>query len=266
LSKEKQPGVDPRGAAVDALSKRMADQMASILEAQAPQPPAIKTITNMKWLASIENGDGGIAGTGDGDGDGAGNADEATVEILIEEGSIIYGQLLIEANTDAPGPVLAQIVTGPYAGSRMLGSFEATDNYLILSFNSIVIDGMGHETQAVAIDPDTTLPGVVTEIDRRYFKRIILPMAAEFVRGLSEAVSESGSTTITIDSGGTTTSQTNEDKDEEQEVASGIEAAGEKFGELIEEEAQNTKPMIRVAAGTPLGILFVEPVTEELAE
>jgi hypothetical protein len=27
----------------------------------------------------------------------------------------------------------------------------------------------------VAIEPDTTLPGMITEIDHRYFKRVILP-------------------------------------------------------------------------------------------
>jgi intracellular multiplication protein IcmE len=167
---------------------------------------------------------------------------------------------LIEANTDAPGPVLAQIFTGPLKGARVIGSFQSTEEYITLSFNMIVIDGINYPINAVAIDPDTTLPGVITEIDHRYFKRIVLPMAAEFVSGLAEAISESGSTTVVIE--GDTVAESESDKNSQQEVASGITEAGDKLSEILEEEADATVPMLRVASGTPVGILFVGPVTD----
>lgn len=250
---------DTRGQAVTALAEMMASQMQSVLEAQEPQSPEIILVTGTDWLSGlIEEDEEG----GDLLGDGSGDPEDVT-EILIPAGEILYGQTLIEANTDAPGPVLAQIVSGPYAGSRMIGEFEATDNFLVLTFSTIVIDGVGRQTAAIAIDPDTSLPGVITEIDRRYFKRVILPMAAAFVEGLTGAIAQSGSTTITISDAGTTQSQTNEDLDSEQEVASGLEEAGQALREILEEEADSTVPMLRVKAGTPLGILFVEPVTEK---
>jgi intracellular multiplication protein IcmE len=130
----------------------------------------------------------------------------------------------------------------------------------MLSFSMIIIDGINYPVQAVAIDPDTTLPGVITEIDRRYFKRIILPMAAEFVSGLAEAVTESGTTSIYID--GDTVAQSTANKSQREEVASGISEAGEALSDILDEEADKTKPMLRVASGTPVGILFVSPVTD----
>ncbi len=260
------PTVDTRGAQINTISQQMFSQMESILAAQDPGESGIEFVTQIGWLVELEQktteqeaASGAQMAVQNGE-------DILQQEILIEEGSLVYGQLLLEANTDAPGPVLAQIVTGPYAGSRMLGTFEATDNYLVLTFDSIVIDGIGYQTQAVAIDPDSSLPGVATEIDRRYFKRVILPMAAAFVEGMTEAISESGTTTITVSAAGSTTSTEDDDKDTEQEVASGISEAGAKLGEILDEEAAKTVPLIRVDAGTPIGILFVDPVLREVEQ
>src|SRR5690606_12018046 len=59
---------------------------------------------------------------------GVGNED--IENIIIPAGTIEYAQLVTEANTDAPGPVMAQIASGPLAGARLIGSFQSTDNYL----------------------------------------------------------------------------------------------------------------------------------------
>ena len=85
-------------------------------------------------------------------------------------------------------------------------------------------------------------------------------MAAEFVSGLAEAMTESGSTSIFID--GNTVAQSTSNKSQREEVASGISEAGEALSDILDEEADKTKPMLRVASGTPVGILFVSPVTD----
>jgi intracellular multiplication protein IcmE len=256
------PPVDTKTPAVNALSASMMSQMQAILQNQTIPETSFKKITDVNFMEELERKRMArnqweqqvIASRN------AGNVDEQVENILLPAGTIEYGQLLIEANTDAPGPVLAQIFTGPLKGARVLGSFQSTDEYITLSFNMIVIDGINYPVSAVAIDPDTTLPGVITEIDHRYFKRIILPMAAEFVSGLADAISESGSTTVVIE--GDTVAESESDKDSQQEVASGITEAGEKLSEILEDEADSTMPMLRVASGTPVGILFVSPVTD----
>lgn len=256
------PPVDTKTPAVNALSQSMMSQMQAILQGQTIPPTKFKKVTDVGFLEATEKKrlermqaqQQMVAASAQG------NTDDQIENILLPAGTIEYGQILIEANTDAPGPILAQIYTGPLKGARLLGSFQSTDQYITLTFNMIIIDGINYPVEAVAIDPDTTLPGVITEIDNRYFKRIILPMAGEFVEGLAEAVSESGTTTVVIQ--GDTVTESEEDKTNEQEVASGISAAGEELSEILEDEADATKPMLRVASGTPVGILFVGPVTD----
>ncbi len=252
---------DTRTPAVNALSQSMVSQMQAVLENQQIGKVQHKGITDVKFLEETERKKlqkfqqqqqmmlANAQGT-----------EEEYENIFLPAGTIEYGQLLVEANTDAPGPILAQVVSGPLKGSRVLGSFQSTDQYITLNFSQIVIDGINYPIQAVAIDPNTTLPGMVTEIDHRYFKRIILPMAAEFVSGLAEAISESGTTTVVIEGGGI--AESSADKDSKQEVASGISAAGDEMADILDDEADNTKPMLRIASGTPIGIMFVKPVTD----
>jgi intracellular multiplication protein IcmE len=257
-----QQAVDTRTPAVSAMAEAMAGQMESILQGQKIPPVTKIDVAGADFLEGIETKrmetfqqQQQVAAAA-----AAATQVEQIENILIPSGTIEYGQLLIEANTDAPGPVLAQILSGPLRGARLIGSFQSTDNYITLNFNKVIIDGLDYDADAVAIDPQTTLPGLVTEIDRRYFKRIVLPMAAEFVSGLADAISESGTTSITIQ--GETVTESQSAKSNDQEVASGITEAGDALSEILEEEADNTKPLLRIATGTPIGVLFVAPVVE----
>lgn len=257
---QQQP-VDTKTPAINALSQSMVMQMQSVMQNQPMPSTQHKNISGINYLEDLERKrqervtqqQMQVASSQQ-------PINEQVENILLPAGTIEYAQLLTEANTDAPGPILAQIVSGPLRGARALGAFQATDKYLVLNFTMIVIDGINYPIQAVAIDPGTTLPGLITEIDNRYFKRIILPMAAEFVSGLADAVSESGSTTIIID--GSTVANSQNDRNSQQEVASGISEAGDALSEIMQEEADRTRPMLRVATGTPMGILFVAPVTD----
>ncbi len=257
-----QPPVDTRTPAVNQLAQSMVSQMQNILENQDKLKVGYKKITDVtfieetqsKKLAALQREQQVLANST------INRANDEVEEIVLPAGTIEYGQLLLEANTDAPGPVMAQIVSGPLRGGRVIGSFQSTDRYLVLSFNTVVIDGLDYPVQAVAIDPETTLPGVITEIDHRYLERIILPMAAEFVSGLANAISDSGTTSVYITDSSVT--QSTEDKDSKEEVASGIGTAGDKLAEFLDEEAAKNYPMMRVASGTPIGILFVSPVLD----
>jgi len=263
------PPVDTKTPAVNAMSQSMATQMQAILQNQKIPEPKFKKITGVDFIEQTERKKQDkleLAQQKAAQAQaGAAAANDAQVEnIILPAGTIEYGQLLIEANTDAPGPVLAQIVSGPLRGSRVLGSFTSSDEYLTLNFSQLVLDGISYPIEAVAIDPDTTLPGMITEIDHKYFKRIILPMAAEFVSGLADAISESGTTSVYISDSSVT--QSSSDKNDKQEVASGVSAAGDKLSEIMDDEADNAEPMLRVAAGTPMGVLFVAPVTDSSLE
>jgi intracellular multiplication protein IcmE len=106
---------------------------------------------------------------------------------------------------------------------------------------------------------------MATDVDHRYLQRIVLPAAAAFIEGLSSAVAENGSTTITIN-GTTTTATDDAEASSDEEIATGVEEAGQELREIIDDMTADIETMVRIQAGTPIGILFVEPVQTGDAE
>lgn len=244
--------------AIQAMAELMSSQMQGILEAQTV-PVMIKSaqITAPDFLARKAEAE--AAAEGPIEDNGTGNMEDI---ILLPAGEILYGQLITEANSDIPGPVLAQIASGPFRGAKILGDFKVQSELITLNFNMLVYKGESLPISAVAVDPNTTLPGMATEVDHRYFKRIILPAAAAFVEGMSSAIAESGRTSVTVS--GETVVEQEDETDNDQEVASGIEEAGKELGDILDEIADDTKVLVRIAAGTPMGILFTEPVVQSI--
>ena len=249
-----------RQEAIQALADAMSQQMSSILGRQ----PAAGTVnsrqmTSPDFLALLTENQAGDeqeqTALAQEDVQSAG---ETAQEVLLPAAEIVYAQLLMEANTDVPGPVLAEIMSGPLKGSRLLGGFQEQNKLLTLNFNKVVYEEEALSVSAVAIDPATTLPGMATEVDNRYFKRIILPAAAAFVRGMASAVAQSGRTNITVR--GETVAEENKKANKDQQVATGVREAGQEVEEILNEITTQTKTMVRIAAGTPIGVLFVEPV------
>lgn len=259
------PEVDTRTPAVNAMAQAMAQQMESVLTNQEISGMQVQPVAQLSYLEALAEKqraqrEAALAAAQQ---QLLGEDIEDALEILIPAGTIEYGYMLTEANTDAPGPILAEIATGPLKGARIIGNFSATNDYLTMNFNTAVLDGVDYAANAVAIDPDTTLPGVATDIDRRYFQRIILPMAAEFVEGLTEAIADSGRTSVTISGDTVTETTSNQDLSRDQKVASGVAEAGEELANIFDEIFDGTQPLIRVRPGTPIGILFVAPVVDE---
>lgn len=270
------PPVDQtaRGQALQELANLMSQQMQSILDqTSTPTQLGFKAILTEEFLeqqaqagaqSNLFAANQGFFenGTGPGFGNGAISGSQAEeVTVLIPAGKIEYAQLITEANSDVPGPVLAELMSGPLRGSRVLGSFQVESDYLTLQFDTIVVDGVSQSINAAGLDPETTLPGVATEVDYRLLQRIILPMAASFVEGAANAIAQSGLTTVTIN--GETVAQEEEETDQDQEIASGVEEAGAELREILDNQADNIETLVKIHAGTPVGILFLQPVTDE---
>lgn len=194
---------------------------------------------------------------------GEGGDDEER-EMIIESGEIEYAQTLIEANSDIQGPVLAQMLTGPLKGSRLIGTFSvAEEDYLIVTFTTAVLNGKEYSITATALDPDTSLGGMATDVDHRYFRRIVMPAAAAFVKGFATAVSETGRTDVIVSGGdgGTVTSET-EEADDEQRVATGLKEASTEISDIIKDFG-DVETLVVIKAGTPMGVLFTSAVYSE---
>jgi len=258
---------------IQAMADAMAAQMQIILEGLGDVPLEYSYLTGPEYLEGLreaeeEDAANALLANNNTTLDANGNVVALNglgeiAEIILPAGEIAYGQLLLEANSDVPGPVLAQIAGGPLNGARVLGSFNVAGSRLTLEFNTIVIDGISQGIEAIAIDPGTTLPGLATDFNPRILKRVVLPAAAAFIEGAAQAISDSGRTTLTITGDSATSVTENDNVDTEEEIASGIEEAAEEIGELLDEEADNTRPLVKIRSGTPIGLLFLQPVIKE---
>lgn len=251
--------------AVKAMADKMSEQMQSILSKNVEE----RTF-NYVGLLKQQSGQPapGAAGSAGAPGGRSGPGDFNDVEeeqkVIIPTGDIEYAQTLIEANSEIEGPVLAQLLTGPLKGSRLIGTFTvADDRYLVVTFKTAVVDGKDYNIDAIALDPDTTLAGVVTDVDNRYFRRIFLPAAAAFVTGFATAVSETGRTDVVVSGGasGAVTTET-EEADDEQRVATGIKEASTEISTILKDMG-DVDPIVKIKAGTPIGVLFTSAVLEK---
>lgn len=268
LQKQQATQPDPaRDQMLQTLTQAMMQQMNRILEGQKLAPQKYMRVINVSADEGQQGGAGAL-------GEGSPNQSVANIElkeqlkVIVPAGDIAYAQLLIEANSDVKGPIVALIVSGPFNGARVLGSFTRQEEYLVMQFTSVTgKEGHSIPITAFAVDPETTLTGLATDVDHRYFQRIVLPAAAKFVEGIGSAIAEKGTTTVTVSSGGDSTStQDNSEIDVEQELAKGVEEAAKSAGEILKEDGKDVEPLVRVKAGTPIGILFTTPVTEQIAK
>jgi intracellular multiplication protein IcmE len=241
----------------------MSAQMQTILGKKVPQTSSLQNVTNAKsylqqrrqerqQMAQQEaefqqqQAQGGQA-----------NQAQAAPPPLIPAGEVIYAQMITQADSDVPGPILARILTGPLKGGRAIGSFARQEKVLVLNFSRVVKDGREYPISAVAIDPETTLTGVATDVNNRYFSRIAIPAATEFISSLGEAISNTGSTEVRVE--GDTVVTEEDDLDTQEELAEAGGQAADRVAEFIEEEAPE-EIQVRVDAGTPFGLLLLSAV------
>ena len=237
------------------LAQAMQQQMQQLVSSWQPQNGKIINVAANK-SAAAGGSDGAAGGSGTSNGTTAVDRGKA----LVSAGTINYGQMAIEANSDVPGPIMAQVLSGPLSGGRAIGQFQSTDDYLIIKFTTISYKGRDYPVNALALNPDTTLGGMATETDQRYFSRMILPAAAQFVSGFAEAFAE-GDTNVTIQDGVVVSQRTGNAL--RRGFGQGFEGAGQQISSIMSQEASKIRPLVRVAAGTPIGIFFVSSVFEK---
>ncbi len=188
------------------------------------------------------------------------SSEENLGRVIVTAGSMYYGHMLMEANSDVPGPIMAQILTGPFAGARIIGSFQTFRDHLLIRFQTIVYRNKEYGADILAVNPDTSLAGVATEVDPRYLQRALIPAAAAFVKAYGDAISQPTST-VTVTGSDTTTTSTDQNSSKDAMYA-GIGEAADRIGSFVDEEAAATKRLVRVAIGTPLGLFFTRAVRE----
>lgn len=251
---------EQQSQAINNLAESMITQMEAVLGSSNEDKELIT-----KTLIEYKDFDDDGSGNGSGSGDSEGNSFTETTEeiVVIPAGKIVYGQMLLEANSDVPSVILAQMVSGPLKGWKLLGEFNLEEDIemLTITFDMAVNeDGKQYEIDAIMLNPDTSLAALSTDVDHKYIRRIVLPAASAFIGGFAEAIADSGRTDVTV-SGDTVVQEENE-KSDDQEVATGVSEASEAITEIIDDIA-DVEVRVIIAAGTPIGIFFTDNVVEE---
>ncbi|MGH1378525.1 MAG: hypothetical protein ACRBB3_06855 [Alphaproteobacteria bacterium] len=253
---------EQQGEALEELAGSMSEQMASLLS-ETDEEILFTTVTLVDYSDEQGGADGSANGNGDSDGnDGGGFTEDYEEEVIIPAGKIVYGQMLLQANSDVEAVVLAQMVSGPLKGWKLLGEFELEEVFekLIITFNVAVNeDGKQYDIDAIMLDPDNGLAAMETDIDHRYFRRIVLPAAAAFIEGYAGAIAESGKTSVFVQ--GDTVVQEEEESTDEQEVGTGVEEAASEISDILD-DMSDIPIQVVIEAGTPIGVFFVENVVE----
>lgn len=177
-------------------------------------------------------------------------------------GTVLYAEMVSEANSDAPGPVLARIAQGPLSGATLIGQFKAGQESLVIDFKKMtVVKNEGGrqiaktiDIEAYAVSTDTISTALATDVDRHLFQKVAMTAATTFVQGLGNAVGQSGAT-VTRDQTGTTIAYPTLDTKQQLLVAGG-QTAGQ-IGSIMQREFGNRPTTIKVRSGTPVGILFL---------
>lgn len=245
----------PDYARINQLAQLMATQQQGLLGAWNAQPSAVTVVVKEVPVPKDEIAPEATALNGNA------NQPNSSVlsETLIRAGDVVLASTMITNDSDTSGPVVAQIRKGPLKGARLLGGFEANQNntHLIVQFNSaVLVDGTQIPITAYAVDARQKSLSVRTDLDRRLFARFAPRVAAAFVSGVGEALSDPG--TSLIDLGGVT-GVTRPAATIEQGLYKGLADVGNDLADEFVKSAPKG-PLISLRSRQIIGILFTSNV------
>lgn len=252
-------------------AKNMVAQMRTIIGAHSPPKPSLLLVTKEDSPYAIKKKEeldekikqakiaekGGVV-TKDGEACVGDNCKGDVPQNIVPGGSVAYATLLNELNSDVAGPVLVQILSGPFEGGRAIGKVTTKDEYMVLTFGTVIKDTVSYNVNGIALDEATTLAGQATDVEHHYFTRVILPAAAKFLEGYGSSVAETGTSAVATAGGGVAVDKPKPDAKEN--VYKGVEEATKRMGEFLDQQS-NRPVTVKIAKGTTMGLLFLDTVT-----
>lgn len=185
----------------------------------------------------------------------------------LHAGQLIYGVFQTAASSSVPGPVLGTLVQGKWNGYKVLGAFTKVQGTNLLSIKATkMVTPSGEVAQITAyfVDPDTTLPGMATDVDRHIFERAAAFAGATFLAGLQgygQLISTQGAQTTSTLTGSVTTFPTMSN----QQLAAA--SLGYAAGALQPVQQLLTNEMVQpntisIKEGSPFILLVVDSSTD----
>lgn len=251
----------------------------------APKPPAphpaVLELLNSRWQptvqvihsshapvvldeARVEVINEGATGTG-----GYSNQDDKpAVKTYYNAGDIAAATLINTLNSDAPGPVVAVLQSGPLAGSRLLGGAQSGPNGVgvIAQFNLLATkSGETYPINAQAMSEGELATTLASHTDYKTLNRFVFRPLAYFAKGFADAVMVNATTSSrSVDNTGLTTITDNKLTAAEQVRA----AVGMAAGELVKEtdRPEVIRPTTIVERNEVFGVLFMQRVDDSMKQ
>lgn len=133
----------------------------------------------------------------------------------VRAGTMIPAMLITPLNSDAPGPVLAQVTSGPLAGARLIGTMRVNKESILIAFNQISKPGWPDVYPVSAIGMDLkSSTALASDVNHHYLQKYMGLLAGSFMEGYGQGMQQQGTTTIVNPQGGIT--QTQEDLSSKQ--------------------------------------------------
>ena len=185
---------------------------------------------------------------------------------LPSPGTMLQAHFVSEVDSRTPGVVMGVVDSGPYAGGRLMGSFQtANDSHkLMVTFKQMIVtytDDSGElrskalKIDAYAVDPTNLSQGMATYVNRHLMAKIGFQLATSFMQGIGEAIQQSGSSAMMTVSGGSVISQGSKNMTQQMLEAGGNSAS--QIGSTLQSLFGNVPDTIKIAQGTPFALLFV---------
>lgn len=241
---------------VNQLGQIMASQQQALLGAWQPGASAVTVVIEQELYSPPETSRAGDSVASQSTGSFQGGTLPA-----IRAGDVVLASTIITNDSDTPGPVVVELQSGSLKGTRLIGGFEPNqaNTHMLIEFKTAVLpDGSQVPVSAYAVDPRQKSLAVRSDIDRRLFQRYAPRVAAAFVQGLGEVLSNPGSTIV---GAANTVTVTSPAATFEQGVYGGLAEVG---GSLADELASSAPkgPLISLKSRQIIGVLFTGNVDQ----
>lgn len=182
---------------------------------------------------------------------------QASSVTLIPAGTLVSAVTFNRVNTDLIAPLVATVVSGPYAGAKLIGTPSRVGEVAQIEFKTISLPGVGTSlpVQAFSLDAETLEAGVATSVDRKLLSKYLLRPLAGAAAAVGDAAKNAGSTTVNVMG---VTSSTNAELDGRRARQIMLGAVGEQAAADL--SSGSIDPTVRVADKTVIGVLFVADV------
>lgn len=181
--------------------------------------------------------------------------------VVVKALDIASAVLEAPIDTAKSSMVLARIVGGPLDGAMLRGKATiVNDEGLRVDFTMMAWKGGSRKIEAVALDEASSLDALEAGVryDRKVMERWVLPITMAAVGGYHQALSQTGSTTMSGIGGSTVI---NQPSSADQARSAGISKATGMAEKRIDKEAE--KPITaRIERGASIGVIFGADVKE----